>query len=67
LFKVDEMFRAAAHLKKWAIGCQEIGLVSARDISELVKEHRNVRATYSKDVTEVAGGARSYIIIAERD
>ena len=42
------------------------GLVSAREINELVKEHRMVRATYSKDVTEVAGGLRSYIIVAEK-
>jgi hypothetical protein len=67
LLRVDKMLRAAAHIKKWAIGCQEIGLVSAREINDLVKEHRNVRATYSKDVTEVAGGTRSYIIVAERE
>jgi hypothetical protein len=67
LLRVDKMLRAAAHIKKWAIGCQEIGLVSAREINDLVKEHRNVRATYAKDVTEVAGGTRSYIIVAERE
>jgi hypothetical protein len=67
LLRVDKMLRAGAHIKKWAIGCQESGLVSAREINDLVKEHRNVHATYSKDVTEVAGGARSYIIVAERE
>lgn len=66
LLKVDEMFRAAAHINRWAIGCQEIGLTSAREISELIKAHRPIRATYSKDVSEVAGGLRSYIIIAEK-
>jgi hypothetical protein len=66
LLRVDKMLRAGAHIKKWAIGCQESGLVSAREINDLVKEHRNVQATYSKDVTEVAGGARSYIIVAEK-
>ncbi len=65
LLKVDEMFRAGAHIKRWAIGCQEVGLTSAREISELIKAHRPIRATYSKDVSEVAGGLRSYIIIAE--
>jgi hypothetical protein len=66
LLRIDKLLRAAAHIKKWAVGCQEIGLVSAREINDLVKEHRSVRATYSKDVTEVAGGTRAYIIVAER-
>ena len=63
----DRLLDAAAHIKTWAIGYQEVGLVSARDISELIKEHRPVQATYSKDLTEVAGGLRSYIIVAEKD
>jgi hypothetical protein len=67
LAKADRLLDAAAHIKTWAIGYQEVGLVSARDISELIKEHRPVQATYSKDLTEVAGGLRSYIIVAEKD
>jgi hypothetical protein len=67
LAMADRLLDAAAHIKTWAIGYQEVGLVSARDISELIKEHRAVQATYSKDLTEVAGGLRSYIIVAERD
>jgi hypothetical protein len=67
LLRVDKLLRAGAHIRKWAVACQEIGLVSAREINELVKEHRAVRATYSKDVSEVAGGSRSYIIVAERE
>ncbi|MEW6130707.1 MAG: HD domain-containing phosphohydrolase [Acidobacteriota bacterium] len=66
LLKVEEMLSAAAHIKRWAVGCQDIGLTSAREISELIKAHRPIRATYSKDVAEVAGGLRSYIIIAEK-
>lgn len=66
LAQVDRLLRAAQHIKTWTIGCQEIGLASAHDISELIKEHRPVRTTYSKDLTEVAGGLRSYIIVAER-
>ena len=67
LAMADRLLDAAAHIKTWAIGYQEVGLVSARDISELIKEHRPVQATYSKDLTEVAGGLRSYIIVAEKD
>ena len=49
-----------------AIGYQEIGLTSVAEITELIQEHRPVRATYSKDLTEVAGGLRNYIIVADR-
>jgi len=62
---VDRLLGLAAHIKTWAIGCQDVGIASARDISELIKVRRAVRATYSKDVTEAAGGMRSYIMIAE--
>lgn len=67
LAMANRLLQAAVHIKRWAIGYQEVGLVSARDISELIKEHRPVQATYSKDLTEVAGGLRSYIIVAERE
>jgi hypothetical protein len=65
LATADRLLRAAAHMKKWAIGYQETGLASAREVSDLIKEHRPVTATYSKDLTEVAGGLRNYIIVAE--
>ena len=67
LAMANRLLQAAAHIKTWAIGYQEVGMISARDISELIKEHRPVQATYSKDLTEVAGGLRSYIIVAERE
>jgi HD domain len=63
---IDRLLRSASHMRTWAIGYQEIGLASANDIAELIKEYRPVRATYSKDLTEVAGGLRSFIIIAEK-
>ncbi|MEN3332826.1 MAG: hypothetical protein V7641_2191 [Blastocatellia bacterium] len=66
LAMIDRLLRAASHLRTWAIGYQEIGLTSAAEITELIQEHRPVRATYSKDLTEVAGGLRNYIIVAER-
>jgi hypothetical protein len=55
LATADRLLRAAAHIRKWAIGYQESGLASAREVSDLIKEHRPVTATYSKDLTEVAG------------
>lgn len=66
LLMIDRILRSAAHIRRWAIECQEAGLASAQDVSELVKDHRPVRATYSKDLTEVAGGLRNYVIVAER-
>jgi len=65
LATADRLLRAAAHIKKWAISYQESGLASAREVNDLIKEHRPVTATYSKDLTEVAGGLRNYIIVAE--
>lgn len=66
LAMVDRILRSASHIRKWAVECQEAGLASAHDISELIKDHRPVRATYSKDLTEIAGGLRNYVIVAER-
>lgn len=63
---IDNLLRAASNIRTWAIEYQEIGLATAAEIAELVKEHRPVRATYSKDLTEVVGGLRNYIIVAER-
>jgi len=65
LASIDRMLRLASHFKTWAIECHEPGLTTAQDIVDLIKEYRLVRATYSKDVTEVAGGLRNYIIVAE--
>jgi HD domain-containing protein len=66
LATIDRLLRLAAHFKTWAVEYQEPGLATAQDIIELIKEYRPVSATYSKDVTEVAGGQRSYIIIGEK-
>ncbi len=63
---IDNLFRAASNIRIWAIEYQETGLATAAEIAELIKEHRPVRATYSKDLTEVVGGLRNYIIVAER-
>lgn len=66
LTTIDRLLRQASQCRTWAIECQDTGLSSAQDLVELIKEHRPVRATYSKDLTEVAGGSRSCIIVAER-
>ena len=60
------MLRQASNFKIWAVEYQEPGLASAQDIIELIKEHRAVKATYSKDVTEVIGGLRSGMIVADK-
>ena len=65
LASIDRLLRPASHFKTWAVECHEPGLATAQDIVDLIKEYRPVRATYSKDVTEVAGGLRSYILVGE--
>jgi hypothetical protein len=66
LAAVDRLLRLGSQVRTWAIGCQDTGLSSARDLVELIKEYRPVRATYSKDLTEVVGGLRSCIVVADR-
>ena len=65
LAMLDRLLRTATNFKRWAVEYQEPGLATAQDIIELIKEYRPVKATYSKDVTEVVGGLRSYIIVGE--
>lgn len=66
LASIDRLLRPASHFRTWAIEYQEPGLAGVQDLVDLIKEHRPVKATYSKDVTEVAGGLRSYIVVAEK-
>jgi len=63
LASIDRLLRLAPQIKSWAVEYQEPGLATIQDIIELIKEYRPIKATYSKDVTEVAGGLRSYIIV----
>jgi hypothetical protein len=62
---VDRILASAARIRNWAVECRDTGLASARDISDLIKTHRAIRATYSKDLTEVAGGLRNYIMVSD--
>ena len=66
LATLERLLRPASNYKVWAVEYQEPGLASVQDVIELIKEYRQVKATYSKDVTEVAGGLRSSIIVAEK-
>lgn len=66
LASIERLLRPASHFSAWAIEYQEPGLAGVQELVDLIKEHRPVKATYSKDVTEVAGGLRSYIIVAEK-
>jgi hypothetical protein len=63
LTSVDKLLRMAGHFDVWAIGYQENGPATAHEIAELIKEHRPVRVSYSKDLTEVIGGTRTFIIV----
>src|SRR5262249_39199049 len=64
---VDRILLSASRIRKWAVECRDIGLASARDISDLIKTHRNIQATYSKDLTEIPAGLRNYVMVSELD
>jgi hypothetical protein len=66
LATLERLLRPASNYKIWAVEYQEPGLASVQDVIDLIKEYRQVKATYSKDVTEVAGGLRSSMIVAEK-
>lgn len=66
LDSINRLLDAAEHFEKWAIAYQETGLASIRDVSDLIKERRRIEAIYSKDVTELAGGLRHYLIVVGR-
>jgi hypothetical protein len=63
---VRGLLAAAAQMRRWAIGYQEVGFASVVELTDVIKEFRPVAATYSKDLSEVSGGLRNYIIVAER-
>jgi hypothetical protein len=62
---VDRILVSATRIRRWAVECRDAGLASARDISDLIKTHRAIQATYSKDLTEVAGGLRNYVMVSD--
>jgi HD domain len=62
---LDRLLGLSAHIGKWAIEYQDIGLVSAREVTDLIRSRRPIRESYAKDVTELAGGLRNYVILAE--
>jgi hypothetical protein len=66
LASLGRLLKLASTFQTWAVEYQEPGLATAQDIVEVVREYRPVKATYSKDVTEVAGGLRSFIIVGEK-
>jgi hypothetical protein len=63
---INRILDEAEHFQKWAIAYQETGLASIRDVSDLIKERRQIEAIYSKDLTESVGGLRHYLIVATR-
>jgi hypothetical protein len=66
LDSINRILDAAEHFEKWAIAYQEAGLASVRDVSDLIKGRRQIEAIYSKDLTELVGGLRHYLIVAAR-
>ena len=61
---LSNMLERAKHMPRWAIGFLEGQPASLNEVSEIIRKYRPLQATYLKDMTDVVGGAKAYIILA---
>lgn len=61
---IHNFLAAATHIRKWAISHAEDGFLSAAELGEAIKTFRPIEVTYTKDFSDVIGGANTYLIIA---
>jgi hypothetical protein len=59
-----EMLDRAKHLPVWAISFSEHHPLSISEMNDVIKKHRALQATYTKDMSEIVGGVNAVIIIA---
>jgi hypothetical protein len=59
-----DLLERSKHMPKWAIGFQEGQPASMNEIAEVVRRYRPLQATYLKDMSDIIGGAKAYIIVA---
>lgn len=55
LRQLEDTLARATHLKNWAVGHIETGLISSQEIAEIIGKHRRVEAIYTKDFSELTG------------
>lgn len=55
LRQLEDTLARATHMKNWAVGHIESGLISSHEIAEVIGKHRRVEAIYTKDFSELTG------------
>jgi hypothetical protein len=59
------MLERAKHFPLWAIAVHEDSSpASWSEITETVKKYRTIQTTYTKDMTDILGGTKAYIVTA---
>ena len=61
----SDFFKEARQIPKWAITHTDDGVVSVAELSELVRRYRRRVKAYAKDFSDLFGGAKAYVIVAE--
>jgi hypothetical protein len=65
LVAVERFLRAAAGFNTVALLLEDTGWLSPGDVAELLTGPRRIRVTYTKDLSQVAGGRRLSLIVVE--
>lgn len=60
---LGEMLKTASHIKTWAIGFVEEGLLSTQDVVDVIAQTRQVETVYGKDLSELTG-SKAVIVTA---
>ena len=60
---LGDMLARASHIKTWAIGFVEEGLLTTQDVVDVIAQSRQVETVYGKDFSELSG-AKAVIITA---
>ncbi len=64
---LSDMLERAKHFPLWAISMHEdSNPASLSEVIETVKKYRAIQTTYTKDMTDVLGGTKAYIITAAK-
>ncbi|MEW6737519.1 MAG: hypothetical protein AB1489_39925 [Acidobacteriota bacterium] len=64
---LSELLERAKHMPIWAISFQESSFITLNEISEMIKKYRPLQAIYSKDMSDLVGGAKVYIVVASKE
>lgn len=62
---IEEFLKDALQIPKWAVAHVDDGGVSVAELSELLRRHRRRVKAYAKDFSDLLGGAKAYLIVAE--